>query len=618
MRVADIAFAWSLIVLPLPAVASPGDLDPAFGDNGKVVVSGDYFNSMSPVLPLRVREDGRILVFHSREPDAGGGLGVVLYQFNADGSPDLTFGDGTGKVVPAQKVCSRWLICRVYAFDLQPDGKIVVGLTAPGLIARVYAAGRLLANGQPDPSFGVNGGTALSDQIYTDAPVGIATLSDGGIVVGGSSYLNSPAAFFSAARFRSDGTPDTNFGVNGRLTLAAPQVPPTTFRVQSDGKLLWAGRSGGTFVGTLVVRALADGQLDQGFGAGGVYRDESPAALVYSDLAIQADGRLVLAGTLPGDGTTTLAAMRLTTAGTVDTTFGSSGIAAVVPIPGLPSSGSGVAFDSQSRVVLAGTVGKVEYFTFQSPFPLLQAAVVRMTSQGMPDLTFAPYGATTFWNGRSSAGLSITAVAGDKLIVGGTTELAPHKTYFDFNARTPLPTLYRLMGGSSSVAYGLREAQAVEFYHSGWDHYFVSAAAPEIASLDATSNDWKRSGKSFKVWTEEGPDALPVCRFFSDQSFAPKSSHFYTPYVAECDGLREASVWKYEGPVFDVGLPGGTTGAGSCGAGSVPLYRLYNNGQGGAPNHRYTRDVAIVNQMTAQGWVIEGDALTKVFACIPE
>jgi hypothetical protein len=54
-----------------------------------------------------------------------------------------------------------------------------------------------------------------------------------------------------------------------------------------------------------------------------------------------------------------------------------------------------------------------------------------------------------------------------------------------------------------------------------------------------------------------------------------------------------------------------------CPAGAGPLYRAYNNGIGGAPNHRYTTSMATLNTMLAQGWVFEGDANTRVFACVP-
>jgi len=595
------------------AVASPADLDPAFGDSGKKVISDTYFNG-TPVLPLRVREDGRIVVLYVNEPMSG--QGATVYQFNPDGSPDLTFGNGTGKIVPAQKVCTAWISCRVYAFDLQPDGKILLALAAPGLTAQVYAVGRLLATGEPDPSFGVNG-SSYTPAGYQDVPVGIATLDDGSIVLGGASYLLSQTVYLSAAKFRSNGAPDTDFGVNGRLTFLAPiQVPPSTFRVQKDGKLLWAGRQG-TFAGTVLVRAMANGQLDAGFADGGVYLDVAPMPFTYSDIVIQPDGRFVLAGSLPGNGTTTLAAMRLTSSGAVDTTFGKVGVAEVIPLPGLPSSGAAITVDAHGRFMLVGAAGELEYLTFQPTFPLVQVAVARLTPEGQPDLTFAPYGVSTFWNGRSSVGLSVVMV-GEQIIVGGTTELAPTKVTFDFLARTPLPTLFRLKGGTNAMPYGLRQAEAVEFHHSAWNHYFVSAMSSEIADLDAKSIDWQRTGKTFKVWSEQGADVLPVCRFFSDQSFAPKSSHFYTPYAAECSSLQTGSVWKYEGQVFGMTLPEGTASGAVCAVGERALYRLYNSGQSGAPNHRYTTDTAIVDQMIANGWVFEGDALTRVFACVPE
>jgi hypothetical protein len=49
----------------------------------------------------------------------------------------------------------------------------------------------------------------------------------------------------------------------------------------------------------------------------------------------------------------------------------------------------------------------------------------------------------------------------------------------------------------------------------------------------------------------------------------------------------------------------------------VVLYRLYNNGMGGAPNHRYTTSLATFNQMRAAGWIFEGNGLTGAFACVP-
>jgi hypothetical protein len=63
-----------------------------------------------------------------------------------------------------------------------------------------------------------------------------------------------------------------------------------------------------------------------------------------------------------------------------------------------------------------------------------------------------------------------------------------------------------------------------------------------------------------------------------------------------------------------LGLP---DAAGMCATGTVVLYRLYNNGLGGAPNHRYTTDPAVFAQMQALGWTFEGDGRTGAFACVP-
>lgn len=161
-------------------------------------------------------------------------------------------------------------------------------------------------------------------------------------------------------------------------------------------------------------------------------------------------------------------------------------------------------------------------------------------------------------------------------------------------------------GGSKVVA--------VEFYHAGFKHYFVSANAGEIAKLDnGTFPGWTRTGESFNVYTTASSTATPVCRFFT-VAFPPTSSHFYAPRGLGCEGTLANEKWQYEGDVFKVPLP---DAAGTCPAGSVAVYRLYNNGQGGAPNHRFTTSATTRAAMIAQGFIAEG-AGTGVGFCSPQ
>ena len=158
--------------------------------------------------------------------------------------------------------------------------------------------------------------------------------------------------------------------------------------------------------------------------------------------------------------------------------------------------------------------------------------------------------------------------------------------------------------------------QVVEYYYAAWDYYFVTSFLNEIAVLDggAFGGVWQRTGQTFNAWQQPNAAASPTCRFFS-ATFAPKSSHLYTPYANECASLKAGAVWQYEGIAFYLQLPDDN---GNCAPATIPLYRMYNNGMGGAPNHRYTTSVAILNQMIAVGWVFEGNAVTKVFACVPQ
>lgn len=156
---------------------------------------------------------------------------------------------------------------------------------------------------------------------------------------------------------------------------------------------------------------------------------------------------------------------------------------------------------------------------------------------------------------------------------------------------------------------------AVEYYNASMDHYFVTAIADEVTKLDnGVIGGWARTGASFHVFPVGTTGAASVCRFFS-ASFAPKSSHFYTPFESECATVRNNADWQFEAKVFSVALPDPN---GNCASALIPLYRLYNNGLGGAPNHRYTTASDIRSTMIGRGWIPEGMGALGVVACVPQ
>lgn len=154
---------------------------------------------------------------------------------------------------------------------------------------------------------------------------------------------------------------------------------------------------------------------------------------------------------------------------------------------------------------------------------------------------------------------------------------------------------------------------AIEYYHAAFDHYFVTTLADEITKLDnGTITGWTRTGRQFNVFASAATGLSAVCRFFS-AAFAPKSSHFYTALPSECSAVKANADWVFEAEVFFVASPASD---GSCAAGTIPVYRLYNNGQGGAPNHRFTTDPGLRSAMIAQGWIPEGQGV-GVTMCVP-
>jgi hypothetical protein len=242
---------------------------------------------------------------------------------------------------------------------------------------------------------------------------------------------------------------------------------------------------------------------------------------------------------------------------------------------------------------------------------------VTLTNHGNAPLTVSNVALTTLQITRNDG-----CAAGQMLapgqsctvtIVARPTIVFEHTEILTFNTSDGPYAVPVTFAGTGASVNAPDVVKLVEYFHAGFGHYFVTHLNDEIAKLDnGTFPGWSRTGRQINAWVAAGPSTSPVCRFFSER-FAPRSSHFYTSFASECSGVKNDANWSFEGEVFHVALP---DAAGNCAAGTQRVYRLYNDGRSGAPNHRFTTSSALRQEMIASGWVPEG-AGEGVTMCAP-
>lgn len=164
------------------------------------------------------------------------------------------------------------------------------------------------------------------------------------------------------------------------------------------------------------------------------------------------------------------------------------------------------------------------------------------------------------------------------------------------------------------------EPWAVEFYHSGLDHYFITADPAEATLLlENPAWGWALTGSGFVVANATDPAAQSVHRFYGSIDPGP-NSHFYTASTAERDQLVAIAAstpvgprWNLEGVAFHARIP---DASGAC-PDDAPfrVARVYNGGTTALvdgrrldPNHRYgaVRDVLLSGSSAT--WQEEGTA----------
>jgi uncharacterized delta-60 repeat protein len=288
--------------------------------------------------------------FTSRTRDGAWAVAIgfaLLAQssFAVSGQPgtlDASFGTG-GKVMTSFGAAND----RATAVALQPDGKIVVAGYCRNSSQDDFCALRYEADGTLDQSFGSAGKAINAVGIDNDSVVAVALQPDSKIVVVGFCLNSSNLTDFCALRHNADGSVDTDFGSGGKVIASlSSRAIATSLVLQPDGKLVLAGYCGViNSYDFCAVRLNADGSRDNSFGGGTVVKAIGSGDDRATAIALQPDGKLVLAGYCGGSSTSyDFCALRLNADGTTDLTF--SGGTVITPI------GAGTSFDQVNAIAL--------------------------------------------------------------------------------------------------------------------------------------------------------------------------------------------------------------------------------------------------------------------------
>ena len=271
-----------------------GALDPTFSGDGKAI-TGFGGGSNGFWGGLAIQSNGKIVV--NGWMWNGTDFDFAVYRYNANGALDTTFsGDGrvrVGFATGPQDMAND--------LALQPDGKVVVSGHSCDTVNFEncdFAVLRLNANGTLDTTFSGDGRQTINFG-GNEGPEGIAVQPNGKIVVAGSRW--TPAALFALVRLNPNGSLDTAFSGDGRvLTGFGPGVGAGCgdVRVQSNGKIVAAGYAGDDLA---LARYNANGTLDTTFSTDGRVRVDFGSDDTGAKLALQGDGRYVLAGSTQGD-----------------------------------------------------------------------------------------------------------------------------------------------------------------------------------------------------------------------------------------------------------------------------------------------------------------------------
>lgn len=335
------------------------------------------------------------------------------------GSLDTTFGAGGVYISPLGGGASEF----GPGLAVQPDARIVVGGKSFNGRDDDIATFRLTRAGALDPSFGSGGSAVLTIGGLDENIKSVLLLPDGRILVGGAGSVSGYGKHL-VVRYLADGRLDTTFaGVGGVAVDFGRPSHVHGMALQPDGKLVIAGEAyaGGELNAYAIARLTTTGALDASFGTGGLVQQAFGDASNAHAVAIAADGSILVGGYVvrATDGTASgFLVARFRPDGRLDTTFGTGGRVIVA---------SGGGYTNYAHKLLVQSDGKIVVVGSRVKNPDADFMMVRLNANGALDTGFGSGGiVTTEFGGRSPVSREEASAgvlqADGKIVLGGSSE----------------------------------------------------------------------------------------------------------------------------------------------------------------------------------------------------
>ncbi len=407
----------------LPQINPVGVLDNDLGSIGYVryTTNTGWISGVDIDLSGRMVFTGRITI--------GANTYMALWRYNADGTPDTTFGGGDGLVTTTGTAGGT--LDEGIGVTIDSLGRILVtgySLNA-GFICQMIIW-RFMTDGTADASFGTSGVVSY-DRGFGNDNWGEEILVDGSgrILVAGLSN-NAADRDMALWRYTDAGELDTTFGGTGVVfqhNTAGGNGDDIGFdlAINNNGGIAVVGESwNGTNNDFVIWRFTDTGTLDTSFDGDGIVLFDRGADDRGYAITFDAQGRAVATGVSDNGTDDDFLVWRYTNMGEPDTTFNSDGVA--VYDSTLDDAGWGIGMDSRQRVVAVGASGL--------PGGANDMAAIRYNDDGSFDTTFDTDGVVLFQYqpvSRNDGG-SIAFDATGRIIIAGSIDAPPLDIYATF------------------------------------------------------------------------------------------------------------------------------------------------------------------------------------------